>query len=100
MPDPDSIEQGGTLGANAESRIDAELTRPLTAQEIISVKSEGPTRLFAVVIVTYFDVFKREERKTKYCAYLTKGIEAVNPKNGRIYTKHEWALANTHNEAT
>jgi hypothetical protein len=99
-PDPDSIQRGVTIGASAETRIEAELTRALTAQEIVSVKSEGPTRLFAVAIVTYFDIFKREERKTKYCAYLTAGIAIVDPQSRKIGTKHEWALANVHNEAT
>lgn len=99
-PDPDSIQQGVTVGANADTRIDAELIKPLSAQDIISIKSEGPLRLFAVVIVTYFDVFKREERKTKYCAYLTKGIPIVDPLSRKVGTKHEWALANVHNDAT
>lgn len=99
-PDPASIQRGVTIGAHAETRIEAGLIRTLTANDIQSVKNEGQTRLYAVAIVTYFDVFKGPERKTKYCAYMTAGIEFVNPKNGLHGVMHEWALANVHNEST
>jgi hypothetical protein len=98
-PDPASIQRGVMIGAGGDSRIDAELTRHIRPDEIKSITNEGALRLCAVVIVTYFDVFQRRQHKTKYCAYLTKGVPVLGP-TGFVVTKHEWALANVHNEAT
>jgi hypothetical protein len=98
--DPASIEQGSPIVSQGISRIEAKLEGTLTQEQIDSILAEGKTRLFAVVIVTYFDVFQRQERITKFCAYLTKGKSTFVNAVGTVVSRHEWALANTHNEAT
>jgi len=99
VPHPSSIEQGATVAAQAHIGAIAKLDQPMTGDESESVMNEGKQRLFAVCIVTYFDVFKRHMRKTKFCAHLIKVGDPI-VSNGRVVHRYEWALANVHNDAT
>ncbi len=98
-PDPASIQQGSTIAAQGHIRADAKLDSPLSADQVQSIMNDGKDRLFAVCIVTYFDVFKKIQRKTKFCAYLTKNGQISIAPNGNRIIGYEWALANVHNDA-
>lgn len=76
-----------------------------SAQSVARLRSEKrnlltETDYFIVCIVTYFDVFRKELRATRYCARLDgdrgKSMSAPHPSD---YV-NKWTLTRFHNEAT
>jgi hypothetical protein len=88
------------LPAGGEFRVDAEMERNLTVEELKSALNEGNDRLYVVSIITYFDVFKRVRHTTRFCAYITPSGKTLTLPNGKRALGYEWALANVHNDAT
>ncbi|CAN5652985.1 hypothetical protein BH10PSE6_BH10PSE6_45150 [soil metagenome] len=99
-PHPDSIQRGVTVAAKEHVRVDAELDHPLTEDEVRSAMNDGELRLYLVSIVTYWDVFKKDERMTKLCAYLSPVGEPIPLPGKRRIRRYAWTLANVQNDAT
>ncbi len=96
-------EQTETVGMTLPSQGDfaarAEGAEALTAEDIQSAMNGADKRIYLACIVYYKDVF-REQRITRFCAYLDDSGKTLPGPDGRMLKAYSWVVAPINNEAT